>query len=285
MSDEQLITDAHTHLYDAAHATEEFKAQIAGKWGAVTMEAPPEAHAEAMREVDRAIVLAFQAPACGLFVPNDYVADYVRTDPSRLAGYGSVDPHDPGALDELDRLKFELGLKGCKMGPIYQGIDPLSTPFLRICARLEQLELPMLIHQGGTFLGPLLHSRPILLDEIALRFPDLTIQVAHLGHPWIDETIVLIRKHPNLYADVSALHGRPWQLYNALRCAIEYGVDEKLLLGSDWPLVPTETVIAALREVPKLAAAANLPDVPSEVVERIIHRDAFAVLGIEVAAA
>jgi predicted TIM-barrel fold metal-dependent hydrolase len=234
-----------------------------------------------MSGVDRAIVLAFAAPACGFSVPNDYVADYVRTDPTRLVGFGSVDPHDLHALDELERMKFDLGMKGCKMGPIYQNIDPLSTPFLRICARLEQLQLPMLIHQGATFLGPLIHARPILVDELALRFPKLTMQIAHIGHPWIEETIVIIRKHSNLYADVSALHGRPWQLYNALRCAIEYGVEDKLLLGSDWPIVPPEAPIEALRGIPKLAAAANLPEVPSEVVEGIIHRDAFALLGIE----
>lgn len=276
-----MITDAHTHLYDESHASGSFKAAIAGKWGSVTEAAPPEAHAKLMEEVDRAIVLAFQAPYAGLSVPNDYLADYVRTDPDRLAGYGSVNPHDPDALQELDRLKNELGLKGCKMGPIYQNIDPLSTPFLRICARCEELQLPMLIHQGATFLGPLIHSQPYLLDEIALRHPDLTIQIAHIGHPWIEETIVLIRKHPNLYADVSALHGRPWQLYNALRYAVEYGVDEKLLLGSDWPLVPTATIIEALRGIPRLAEAASLPPVTSEVVEGIIHRDAFALLGIE----
>jgi predicted TIM-barrel fold metal-dependent hydrolase len=276
-----LITDAHTHLYDASHISDEFLAGLGGKFDvSAVREAPPEAHAEAiMSDVDRAIVLAFQAPACGFSVPNDYVADYVRTDPARLVGFGSVDPHDLHALDELDRI-MELGLKGLKMGPIYQNVDPLSTPFLRICARAEQLGLPLLIHQGGTFLGPLLHSRPILLDEIAARFPELTIQIAHVGHPWIEETIVVIRKHRNLYADVSVLHGRPWQLYNALRCAIEYGVADKLLLGSDWPIVPTAAIIDALREVPKLAGSASLPEVPSEVVEGIIHRDPFALLGI-----
>jgi hypothetical protein len=44
----------------------------------------------------------------------------------------------------------------------------------------------------------------ILLDDIAIQFPQLKMIVAHLGHPWIGETLVLIRKHPNLYSDISA---------------------------------------------------------------------------------
>ena len=49
----------------------------------------------------------------------------------------------------------------------------------------------MLIHQGTTFAraGSLLQARPILLDEIALRFPELRIVIAHMGHPWFSETI------------------------------------------------------------------------------------------------
>ena len=70
-------------------------------------------------------------------------------------------------------MKHDLGLVGCKLGPIYQDVDPLGPEFLRVCEALERLELPMLIHQGTTFAraGSLLQARPILLDEIALRFP------------------------------------------------------------------------------------------------------------------
>ena len=78
-------------------------------------------------------------------------------------------------------MKGDLGLVGCKLGPIYQNVDPLGPEFLRVCGALERLELPMLIHQGTTFAraGSLLQARPILLDEIALRFPEL----AHRDRP------------------------------------------------------------------------------------------------------
>ena len=59
--------------------------------------------------------------------------------------------------------------------------------------------------------------------------------IAHLGHPWIAETLVLIRKHRHLYSDISALYYRPWQFYNALVLAMEYGVLDRLLFGTDYP--------------------------------------------------
>ena len=76
----------------------------------------------------------------------------------------------------------------------------------------------MLIHQGTTFAraGSLLQARPILLDEIALRYPELKIVIAHMGHPWFDEAIAVVRRHPHVYADVSALVSRRWLLYQAL---------------------------------------------------------------------
>jgi predicted TIM-barrel fold metal-dependent hydrolase len=51
---------------------------------------------------------------------------------------------------------------------------------------------------------------PRLIDDVAIRFPDVKIVMAHLGHPWDGECIVTIRKHPNVYADCYALHYRPF---------------------------------------------------------------------------
>ena len=78
----------------------------------------------------------------------------------------------------------------------------------------------MLIHQGTTFCAnvSLEIANPLQLQPLALEFPRLRMVIAHMGHPWIDETLVLIRKNRNMYADISALYYRPWQFYNALVC-------------------------------------------------------------------
>jgi predicted TIM-barrel fold metal-dependent hydrolase len=282
-----VIVDIHTHVGEyPEHIDERFAAQARAAWAEVTLGGTlDEHHANALADVDRAVVLAFDAPAAGFVVPNDYVASYVARDPQRLVGFGSVDPSSPGALDELERMKGDLGLAGCKLGPIYQDVDPLGPEFLRVCEALERLELPLLIHQGTTFAraGSLLQARPILLDEIALRFPELRIVIAHMGHPWFSECIAVVRRHPHVYADVSALVGRPWLLYQALLETIEYRVPHKLLFGTDFPFFTARQTIDGLRSLAGAPFGPQLPRIEPDVIEGIIHRPSLERLGISTA--
>ena len=236
-----------------------------------------------MSVVDRAIVVAFDAAAVGMVVPNEYVADYVDCHPEKLIGFASVDPNRPDAVDRLEHAINSLGLRGLKVGPIYQHFDPTSEAALKLFRRAEDLQIPVLCHQGTTFVAdaPLRWARPFLLDDVARACPDLTLCIAHLGHPWCEETMVVIRKHPNLFADVSALHTRPMQLYFALQSAVEYRVTDKLLFGSDFPFSTAQETIEALRVVNRFVQGTQLPPVPGEIIEDIIHRDALQLLHLD----
>lgn len=68
---------------------------------------------------------------------------------------------------------------------------------LEIYEYCQSFRLPVMIHQGTTFVrtAPLKYALPILLDDIAISFPKLHMIVAHMGYPWINETLVVIRKH------------------------------------------------------------------------------------------
>ena len=279
-----MVVDLHTHLGEyPEHIGERFATEARAAWGEVRLGRTPDEHYDATRGVDRVVALGFCARASGWVVPNDYVAAYVARDPARLVGFGSVDPNDGGAPEELERMQQDLGLRGCKLGPIYQDADPLGDGFLRVWETLERLQLPALVHQGTTFVrnGPLLHARPVLLDEVARRFPRLVLVIAHMGHPWIEEAVAVVRKHPNVYADVSALHPRPWQLYQALLCAVEYRTEHKLLFGSDWPFFTAEETAAGVRAVNDVVAGTGLPRIPEQAVEEIIHRPSLELLGLE----
>jgi hypothetical protein len=105
--------------------------------------------------------------------------------------------------------------------------------------------------------------------------------VAHMGHPWIDETIVLIRKQPNFYADISALHYRPWQFYNALILAKEYGVLHKLLFGSDYPFTTPEATLEALKSFNNMVTGTNLPRLSSEEIQILIHSPTLELLELK----
>jgi len=174
-------------------------------------------------------------------------------------------------------------LKGIKLGPNYQVFDPLGEDALRVYAAAERHGLPVLFHQGASPVreAPLRYAHPLLMDEIAIRFPELRVVMAHMGHPWQRETIVTIRKHPHVYADVSALFYRPWSFYEGLRLATEWGALDKLLFGSDFPIATPGETAAGLRRVNDPIEGTKLPPVPLDKIEELIARDPLPLLGLE----
>jgi predicted TIM-barrel fold metal-dependent hydrolase len=124
-------------------------------------------------------------------------------------------------------------------------------------------------------------ANPVLLQPAALDFPRLRMIIAHMGHPWIGETLALIRKHPHLYTDISALYYRPWQFYNALVLAMEYGVLHKVLFGSDYPVTTPASTMDALGKVNEVTRGTGLPRIPEGKLEEMIHRDTLRLIGID----
>jgi uncharacterized protein len=281
-----MIVDVHTHVWERpAHLSEAFIEDAKAAAGAAykPIEVDLDEHWRAMEPVDRAIVLGFRARHVGVLVPNEYVAGYVERQPGKLIGFCSVDPNDADAVEQLDDAVKRLGLRGLKVGPIYQNIHPQDERFMALMERAEALGVPVLIHQGTTFCSnvSLELANPILLQPIALKFPKLRMLIAHMGHPWIAETLVLIRKHPHFYSDISALYYRPWQFYNALVLAMEYGVLDKLLFGTDYPFTTPASTMAALKKVNDMAAGTNMPRIPEAKIEEMIHRNSLPLLGLE----
>lgn len=104
--------------------------------------------------------------------------------------------------------------------------------------------------------------------------------MAHLGHPYEYECAVVIRKHPHVYSDISALHYRPFQLYHSLMLVQEYGVWSKLLFGSDYPFTTVDASIDGLRELNNQVDGTSLPRLDTDEIEALIHRDSLAILGL-----
>jgi len=280
-----LLVDCHSHVWAyPGHLSDEFvnEANARSRGHRLDLNIPPEKHFKAMAGVDKAIVFGLRAHHSGLWVPNEYIAHYAQSHPEKIIGFGAIDPAvDPieRTLDDILRLK----LRGVKLGPIYQNIHPTDPRMLEVYQFCQSHRLPILIHQGTTFVrtGPLKYALPILLEDVAIEFPELRMIIAHLGHPWIAETLVLIRKHPHLYSDISALHYRPWQFYNALIMAKEYGVLNKLLFGSDYPFTTPEAQMDGLRNINHFAEGTNLPQLASDEIEGLIYSPTLTCLGLE----
>jgi predicted TIM-barrel fold metal-dependent hydrolase len=98
--------------------------------------------------------------------------------------------------------------------PMYAGFRPDEEWLAPLWEYAQTHQLPVLLHTGTTFISqaPLECTLPRHLDPVACRYPELRMILAHLGHPYEGECIAVIRKHPHVYADLSALHYRPFQL-------------------------------------------------------------------------
>jgi hypothetical protein len=219
----------------------------------------------------------------GLWVDDRYVASYVAQDPQRLIGFLSVDPTQDGWQEEIRFGHEELGLRGIKLLPMYAGFRPDDPRLDDLWRHAQSRRLPVLLHTGTTFIAqaPLECTLPRHIEPVATRFPDVKIILAHLGHPYEGECVVVVRKHANLFADISALHYRPWQLYNSLMLVQEYGVWDKVLFGTDYPFTNVNTTIAGLRGLNEMLAGTSLPRLSGEAMEQMIYRDSLALLGLE----
>lgn len=279
-----MIVDVHTHFFTperdfgpALHADMARCGVAPASWGDVG-----ERHLETTQAADVTVVFGLQAKATGWNVPNAAVAAHVSRAPRRLLFFAAIDPASDGCLDELEHCHHDLGAVGVKLAPLYQGVhpgDPRCREVYRYCVKHH---LPVLFHVGTSFVGGTLldYSRPVHFDAVAVEFPDLRMVLAHLGHPWEGETIAVIRRHPHVYADLSALYYRPWQFYNSMRLLVEYRTEAKVLFGSDFPFTTTGSSLDGVRNMNAVLAQSGLTPIPGEVLEEIIHRDSLRLLGL-----
>ena len=230
--------------------------------------------------VTAAICFGGKAKLAGLWVDDRDVAAYVAQDPARLIGFLSLDPTQPGWEAELEYGHQELGLRGIKLMPMYAGFFPQEGRLNHLWAYAQKHGLPVLLHTGTTFVsqGWIETTLPRHIDVVARRYPEVRIIMAHLGHPYEGECVAVIRKHPHVYADVSALHYRPWQLFHSLMLVQEYGVWHKLLFGTDFPITNVAESLAGLRDLATIQI--DRFRLPAEQIEALIARDALALLGL-----
>ncbi len=185
-------------------------------------------------DVERAIV--FPNPNVGDKYPemNDYIAKSVRKYPKRLVGFGRVDPRREDAIEELTRMKNDLGLTGLKLHPMVECFRPDHPFFDKFFQEVSKLDLPILFHTGDGF------SSPGLISKIARRYPKLPIILGHLK----EGALSIMEQFDDVYAETSGT------LPDLIELAAD--IDEnRILFGSDAPYYryPTQTAIVEAAKI------------------------------------
>jgi len=104
-----------------------------------------------------------------------------------------------------------------------------------------------MIHCGDTYAkdAKVRMAHPLLVDDVAVDYPDVRFVICHLGNPWFQDTAEVLYKNDNVYADFSGLvlgdftYDFERYLVTRVKDMIAYmgHPGEQLMYGTDWPLV------------------------------------------------
>ncbi|MEM9414103.1 MAG: amidohydrolase family protein [Planctomycetota bacterium] len=281
----RMIVDLHTRMWNT---TDQLGRPVAAQMRRRRVEAwddhtaDPEGHHEAMKPVDRAVVLGFESKALGGHISHEQVAGYVARDPDKLLGFAGIDPKASDPVESLENA-IALGLVGVVVSPAAAGFHPTDTRAMALFEACQDKRVPVLFESGALLARDtrMEFARPVLLDEVAREFPDLKLILGSCGDPWVDECVALMAKHPTVYADIAGLVARPWQLFNALLTAHQLDTIDQVFFGSNYPQTTPEQAIKTIYSVNTLTQGTQLPSVPREQLRTIVERDTIQALGLD----
>jgi predicted TIM-barrel fold metal-dependent hydrolase len=225
-----------------------------------------------------AVVFTIDAQTGMGHVPNsveDLISGAARNN-DVLIPFGTVDPLKENAVDRV-HAQVALGVKGFKFHPSMQAFEPNDRRFYPIYEAIAVAGVPALFHTGQTGMGSglpgghgikLRYSDPMLLDDVAADFPNLTVVMAHPAVPWVDAQIAIATHKANVYLDLSGYSPKyfPPQLVRALGRQLR----TKALFGTDYPYVQLD------RWQKDFAAL----DLDAELASLVYKENALRVLGL-----
>jgi predicted TIM-barrel fold metal-dependent hydrolase len=211
-------------------------------------------------------------------IANEEVADRCAAHPDVLIPFASVDPWKGAAgVREARRLVTEHGVRGFKFHPCLQGFAPDDRLAYPLYAAIEELGVPALFHTGQTGIGAgvpggggirLRYANPMLVDDVAVDFPELRIILAHPSFPWQDEALAVATHKPHVHIDLSGWSPKyfPPQLVRYANSLLQ----DKVLFGSDYPVLTPDRWLADFAKL----------DIKPEVRPKILRDNAIRLLGL-----
>jgi len=211
-------------------------------------------------------------------ISNEEIATFARDNADIMIPFASIDPHKGkfGAL-EARRLVEDFGVKGFKFHPPLQNFNPSDRMAYPLYEVIAHYKLPAIFHTGHSGMGTgmrggggirLKYGQPMMVDDVAVDFPDMKIILAHPSWPWTDESLSMALHKENVFIDLSGWSPKyfPKQVITYANSQLRH----KMLFGSDFPLITPDKWIAAASEV----------GFREEVMPGILKGNAVRVLGL-----
>lgn len=213
---------------------------------------------------------------------NEEIGELAAEHLDTVIPFASVDPGRRRAgVKMLHRLVAEYGMRGLKLHPSAQEFFPNDRSVYPLYEAAQELGIPVLIHTGHTGVGAgepggggirLKYSNPMLVDDVAVDFPDLTIILAHPSFPWQDEALSVARHKPKVFIDLSGWSPKyfPESLVQHANSVLQ----DKILFGSDYPLITPDRWLADFGKL----------DMKPAVIPKILKDNAARLLGLDAGA-
>ncbi len=219
---------------------------------------------------------------------SEEILKLIKNEPDLLlVGTIKITKHSNKDIKRLRELLSSKKIIGIKLYPGYEDFYPNDKRCDKIYDLCEEFNIPVIFHSGDTLgIGKgVKYSRPEHIDDLAVRRPNLKIIIAHLGNPWINDTMVILNRHNNVYSDISGLVPRTfdafWKKYYSdqiIRLLKWCGGKNKLIFGTDWPFWDNDMYNTVTQEFVDFV---NTLNISKEDKDKIFYLNAKKVFNLE----
>ena len=195
-------------------------------------------------------------------IPYDMVAEICAKHPDRLSGLAGIDQtRGVRGLRELQTAIEEYGFVGAHWYPHWFACAPDAAQIYPYYAKCAELDVPIMLQVGHNLVYSKERrlpsvARPILLDQVAIDFPELSIIGIHIGIPWTDEMISMCWKHENIFTCGDAYAPKHWPA-QFVHYAKTYG-KHKVMFGTDFPVIDPNRAVAEVEALGFEGAASGM---------------------------
>ena len=207
--------------------------------------------------------------ACGIVMGNRSLEPTAHVYPEIFRYCIGLDTMSAETADIRQQLRLvEANLQrpecvGIKLYPGYNHFYIYEERMDPFYALAEKYHKPVAVHTGLTATSNALlkYSHPMVLDEAAVRHPQVQFVMCHMGNPWLQDAIAVLEKNKNVAADLSGLlegkipdlpaffHKKRGYIH-MLQDWFEYlEAYDRLMFGTDWPLANLGDDIAYTKEI------------------------------------
>jgi uncharacterized protein len=262
---EDLVAiDVHTHAWKSALKLDDNLTDSQEAMGRYFRYAPQHQTVPEMAAMYRKLKMAFVVftvdgeKGASRKITNEEIAELAHQNADVAIPFASINPHrGETGVREARRLIKDFGVKGFKFHPSVQDFMPNDRVAYPLYEAIAEAKLPALFHTGQTGVGAgtpggggirLKYSNPMLLDDVAVDFPDMPIILAHPSFPWQEEALSVATHKPQVYIDLSG-----WSPKYFPPILVQYAntlLKDKILFGSDYPVIDPQRWIAEFDKLP-----------------------------------